>query len=68
MALSSFFEDEDVVSQLRGFFDPEEQWEIDFFACLSLVEDFDDENYSLKIKDKQFLIHKIHGGVTEVTG
>ena len=66
MALSSFFEDEDVVSQLRGFFDPEEQWEIDFFACLSLVEDFDEDYYSLKVKDKSFLVHRVTGDVLEV--
>ena len=65
MALSYYYEDSDVVNQLRGFFSMEEQWEIDFWSLLALVTSFDDENYMLKIKDKTFLIHKIHGTVTE---
>ena len=68
MALSEYYEDSSIVNSLRSFFDLDEQWTIDFQSLLALVEDYDDENYSLKIKDKQFLIHKIHGGVTEVTG
>ena len=67
MSLSEYFEDKSVVNSLRSFFDLDEQWTIDFQALLSQVEDYDDEYYSLKIKDKTFHIHKIHGGVTEVT-
>jgi hypothetical protein len=66
MSLSEYYEDESVVNSLRSFFGLDEQWTIDFQSLLSQVEDYDDENYSLKIKDKTFLIHKIHGGVTEV--
>ena len=67
MTLSEYYEDSSIVNSLRSFFDLDEQWTIDFQSLLSQVEDYDDENYSLKIKDKIFLIHKIHGGVTEVT-
>ena len=67
MSLSEFYEDESVVNSLRSFFGLDEQWTIDFQSLLSQIEDYDDENYSLKIKDRQFLIHKIHGGVNEVT-
>ncbi len=66
MSLSPYYEDSDIVNQLRSFFDMDEQWTIDFEAELSHIEDYDDENYSLKIKDKEFIIHKIHGSVSEV--
>lgn len=66
MALSPYFEDSDIISQLRCLFGVDEQWTIDFQSLLALVEDYDDENYSLKIKDRTFLIHKIHGAVSEV--
>ena len=66
MVLSLFYEDSDVVNQLRAFFSVDEQWEIDFWSLLALVTDYDEENDMLKIKDKTFLIHKIHGTVTEV--
>ena len=66
MALSEYYEDSSVVNSLRSFFDLDEQWTIDFQSLLALVEDYDDETYSLKIKDREFHIHKIHGGVTEV--
>lgn len=66
MSLSPFYEDSEIITQLRGFFDVEEQWVIDFEAQLSHVEDYDDETYSLQIKDKNFLIHKIHGDIVVV--
>lgn len=66
MSLSPYYEDSDIVNQLRSFFEVDDQWTIDFEAELSHIEDYDDENYSLKIKDKEFLIHKIHGSVNEV--
>ena len=67
MVLSLFYEDSDVVNQLRAFFSVDEQWEIDFWSLLALVTDYDDENFMLKIKDKTFKIHKVHGSVVEVT-
>lgn len=66
MSLSEYYGDSSVVNALRSFFDLDEQWTTDFQSLLSQVEDYDDENYSLKIKDRQFLIHKIHGAVSEV--
>ena len=67
MALSEYYEDDDVVSQLRSFFDEDECWSIDFESLLSQIDDHDDESYSLKIKGRIFLIHKIHGAVIEVS-
>ncbi len=66
MSLSPYYEDKAVINQLRGFFEMDEQWVIDFESALSQVEDLDDENYTLKIKDKKFVIHKIHCTVLEV--
>ena len=66
MSLSVYYEDKDIVNQLRGYFSIEEQWNIDFDAGLSQIKDYDDENYILKIKDRTFVIHKIHGSVMEV--
>jgi len=66
MSLSLYYEDKDIINQLRGFFELDEQWVIDFEACLSQIEDVDDEYYELKIKDRIFRIHKIIGNVFEV--
>ena len=66
MALSSFFSDDEVISQLRMYFDLEVMWSIDFKACLSQVENYDENLFFLKIKDKNFFIDKITGYVSEV--
>ena len=65
MSLSDYYTDKSIVNQLRSFFEPEEQWNIDFESLLSQVEDYNDEYYTLKIKDRTFLIHKIQGFVQE---
>ena len=66
MALSIYFSDEEVISQLRVFFNLDEMFNIDFKACLSQVEDYDGNYFYLKIKDKNFIIEKITGIVEEV--
>lgn len=66
MALSIFFSDDEVISQLRAYFELNEMWSIDFNACLSQVEDYDENSFFLKINDKNFVIDKITGSVSEV--
>ena len=66
MALSPFFDDNDIVCQLRGFFELDEQWNIDFQGMLSQVVDVDAEYYELQINNRKFRIHKIVGNVIEV--
>lgn len=66
MTLSTYYTDTTIINQLRSFFEPEEQWEIDFNSQLSQIEDEDDDHYTLKIKDKTFTIHKVLGKVEEV--
>lgn len=66
MSLSPFFEDSDIVCQLRSFFEEDEQWTIDFWRMLSQIEDVDQDYYQVKIKNRCFRIHKIIGNVIEV--
>ena len=64
--ISEFVSADDVVSQLRSFFDPSEQWEIDFYSALSTLEDYDEDYLSVQVKDKSFLVHRVTGDVEEV--
>ena len=66
MALSDYFTDDEVVSQLQMYFELEEMWNMDFNSCLSQVTDYDENYFFLKIKDKNFIIEKITGIVEEV--
>lgn len=66
MALSSYFSDSEVISQLRMFFELEEMETIDFESSLSQVVDYDENNFYLKIKSKSFVIDKLTGIVEEV--
>lgn len=66
MALSDYFTDDEVISQLKMYFELEEMWNIDFNSCLSQVTDYDENYFFLKIKDKNFIIEKITGIVEEV--
>ena len=66
MVLSPYYNDDDVICQLRGFFDVEEQWNTDFVSALANVKDYDEEHYQLIAGNRKFLVHKIHGTVTEV--
>ena len=67
MVLSEYYEDKTVISTLRSFFDVDEQYKIDFKMALASVEDYDNEYYKIKVKNRAFLVHKIHCGVMEVT-
>ena len=64
--ISDYYEDEELISQLRMFFDDDEQEQIDFKASLNLLTDFDEEKWELKIKDRVFLIDKELCEVEEV--
>ena len=66
MSLSPYYEDANIIAQLRSYFEEDEQWTIDFESQLSQIEDIDDEYYELKINDKVFRIHKIIVNVVEV--
>lgn len=66
MSLSEWFEDSDVVNQLRSFFDENERESYDFYSFFSQIDNYDEDYFSLLIKDRRFLIHKITGLVSEV--
>lgn len=64
MAISPYFTNMDVESQLRLHFPMEEQWDTDFSVFLNDVEDTGD-NFRLKFRGRVFYIDKITGIVTE---
>lgn len=63
MAISEYYTNEELISQLRMFFDSEE--DIDFNSCLSQIIEIDENTFELKIKSKTFKINKILCNVTE---
>ena len=65
MALSPYFTDDELVSQLRLQFDDDEMWDIDFTTIFSLIEDAGDY-FTLDFRNRSFRIDKITGIVAEV--
>ena len=66
MAVSEFFDDDEIISQLRMFFDIEEQDQIDFNELLGQLESIDDDTLQLKVNGRVFNIDKVFCNVTEV--
>ena len=62
--ISEFYSDEDIVSQLRSFFDETEREEIDFWKALSTVTE-DDEYFTVMVKSRRFRFHSVIGDVEE---
>ena len=65
MVVSSFFSDDDLVTQLRLQFDYEEQFDIDFYSILGQIVERSNDLY-LELRGRCFSIDKITGIVTEV--
>lgn len=65
MAISPYVTNEEVESQLRLQFAPEEQWDTDFSVFLNNIEDLG-ESCLLKFRGRTFNIDKITGIVTEI--
>lgn len=63
--VSDYFSDEDLIAELRTFFDEKEMYTINFKALLNSIEEHNDIYLTLKIKNKTFYIDKISGDVTE---
>ena len=66
MAVSEFFTDEELESQLRLHFDPDSQWDIDFTAFFNQIVDRGADLY-LDIRGRKFSIDKLTGFVVEVS-
>jgi len=65
MALSPYFTDEELISQLRMQFDYDDMWDIDFTTIFQSIEDLGDY-FSLNFRNRVFHIDKITGIVVEV--
>ena len=63
--ISEFYSDDDIVSQLRSFFDETEREEVDFWNALSTVSE-DDEYFTVMVKSRKFRFHSVIGDVEEV--
>ena len=63
--ISEFYSDEDIVSQLRSFFDETEREEIDFWNALSTVTE-DEEYFIMMVKSRKFRFHSVIGDVEEI--
>lgn len=65
MAVSEFFSDDDLITQLRLQFSDEQQWDMDFRTVFNQIEDIGKVFY-LEFRGRKFNIDKITGTVTEV--
>nr|WP_294999893.1 hypothetical protein [uncultured Methanobrevibacter sp.] len=65
MVVSDYFTDDDLISQLRLFFDEESQWDTDFRVFLNHIIDRGADFY-LEFRGRKFSIDKITGVVSEV--
>ena len=64
--ISEFYSDEELLSQLRMFFNEEELEHINFKALLGQLNDEDTDTWTLQIKNRQFTIDKTTCDVEEV--
>lgn len=63
MALSIYYTDAVVVTQMRSYFNYNQMWSIDFYPYLNEVTDYDENFFYVFAEGKEFLIHKIAGFV-----
>jgi hypothetical protein len=64
--ISEFYSDEELLSQLRMFFNEEELEHINFKALLGQLEETDTDTWTLTIKNRLFTIDKTTCYVEEV--
>ena len=66
MALSEYFTDDDLITQLRLQFDVDEMYDLDWKIIFSHIEDTG-KKYRLRFRGRTFMIDKVTASVTEVT-
>ena len=66
MAVSEYYSDEELISQLKMFFDEDERFNIDFQAALGQITEVDEDTLSVIIKGRTFEFDKEMCGVDEV--
>ena len=64
--ISEYFTDDELLSQLRRFFNEDEQEHMDFKALLGQITEIDTNTLELKVKGRIFRIDKIFCDVEEV--
>ena len=65
MALSPYFTDEELETQLRLQFSDEEQWDTDFKVFFNHIQDIGD-CFFLRFRGREFTIDKITATVTDI--
>lgn len=65
MALSPYFSDEELISNLRTQFDYEEMFDVDFKQLFHQIEERE-KDYFLRFRGRRFSIDKITACVKEV--
>ena len=63
--ISDYYSDEDIIAELRTYFEYDEMWSINFQSLLKSIIDYNDIYYMLQIKNRTFYINKITCEVME---
>ena len=66
LSVSEWFSDEELISQLRMFFDVDEVDKIDFKSLLGQVTVVDDDTRQIKVKGRTFQFSMVFCDVEEV--
>ena len=66
LSVSEWFSDEELISQLRMFFDVDEADQIDFKSLLGQVTVVDDDTRQIKVKGRTFVFSMVFCDVEEV--
>lgn len=66
--ISDYFTDEELETQIRQQFDPEEMWDMDFKTIFGQIEDNGNDYYELRLRNRTFHIDKITAAITEING
>jgi len=66
--ISDYFTDEELETQIRQQFEPEEMWDIDFKTIFGQIEDNGGDYFELKLRNRTFHIDKITAAITEIGG
>lgn len=64
--ISEYYSDDELLSQLRMFFNEDEQEHMDFKSLLGQITEIDNNILELKVKGRIFRIDKIFCDVEEV--
>ena len=64
--ISEYYSDDELLAQLRSFFDENERLNIDFKGLLGQVEEIDNNTLQVKINNRVFQFSKELCGVEEV--